>query len=90
MAEYTTAAKEYGAVSYEGKTLALTQQAYASNYGTFGGVVYKAHAIDEEGNVYTVTWQTTEEWDNAEPDSAIFNDESNACDWDNPYDVIAL
>lgn len=93
---------DYGTVTYEGKTYTLAQQAYADNYGTDGGVAYYASAIDAEGNGYRVTWHLTPEYEAAaarvqaaysdgnEPDGrdlSLVEDESNACDWETPYDV---
>ncbi len=54
---------EFGTVTHEGVEYQLTEQAYASNYGTDGGVRYYASAIDLEGIFYEVAWDTTEAWD---------------------------
>jgi len=109
---------DYGTVDYEGKTLTLTQMAYADNYGTNGEVRYYAHAEDEEGNTFKVVWETTLEWDEAgelfnlelkqeqQPESFddedqermdeleakgvqsyLIQDESDACDWENPVEI---
>ena len=93
-------------VNYAGHTYTLQQDAYADNYGTDGAVRYYAHATDNDGNDYTVRWNTTPEWDEAQAEAeriakqyepstapsyeypALLDDESNACDWDNPVDVI--
>lgn len=95
---------DFGTVNYQGKILTLTQQAYADNYGTNGGVRYYAHAVDADGNEYIVAWDTTGEWDTQreiykrDGDStdegaralAYVEDESNACDWDSPANVEVL
>ena len=41
-------------VPYKGITLYLEQDAYADNCGTNGGVIYRATAVDLEGNNYNV------------------------------------
>ena len=81
--------KALGTVEFEGQTLYLTQQAYIDNKGTDGDCVYRATAIDEKGNDYTVTWdayETDEEnecYIDSEGDSmGSYDDESNACDWE--------
>ena len=79
---YATAAKQYGTVTYEGVEYALCQQAYCDNYGTDNQVRYHATAIDIDGNQYKVTWETIE-FDCGE----LPEDESDACDWDNPISV---
>jgi hypothetical protein len=73
-------AKKFGTVKFEENTLYLTQKAY-----TQGGASYKALAIDDQGNDYTVTWITTEEW-NSRKDYQR-KDASKACDWQK-YTVI--
>ena len=95
--DYQAAAAKYGTVEHNGTVLALTQQAYAENHGTDGGVRYYAAAIDAEGNEYRVEWDTTAAWDAitkaywADPENAPTpDDESLACDWTAPAAVIAL
>jgi hypothetical protein len=88
---------DYGTVNFNGKTLTLTQGAYCDNYGTQGNVRYYASAVDADGNKYIVAWDTTEQWqqwqkeyanhDNDYDYIAGLEDESNACDWDNPIEV---
>lgn len=86
-------AQNYGTVEHDEITLALCEQAYSSNY--LNGIAYFATAIDELENEYKVRWNTTEEWDEAceaasdDPDGCypILNDESEACDWDNPAEI---
>ena len=94
---YQAAAAKFGTVTHEGVELALSQQAYADNYGTDGGVRYFAKAIDVDGNEYRVSWDTTAAWDaneaayQADPESNTPNeDESEACDWTSPAEVVAL
>ena len=103
-AELQDYAKQYGTVDFEGKRYYLTQDAYPDNYGTDGDVRYYARAIDIEGDIYMVAWDTTGEWDEAQAEAqrlqaagdpcddypAILDDESNACDWDHPVDVKAI
>jgi len=89
---YNDAAKKNGTVTMDGLTVALIQQAYDS-----GGVQYKASAIDTSGNIYIVTWATIDGWDDhkcGEDGNCVVadcngwcEDESNACDWDNPISI---
>lgn len=58
-------------VQHDGKTVYLTQDAYLS------GGQYEATGVDQDGNVYTVTWTIKDDFDPWTND-----DESNACDWD--------
>lgn len=96
-AEHQAAAAKFGTVeTSDGTTLALTQQAYADNHGTDGGVRYYAGAIDEDGNAYRVSWDTTAAWDareaayRADPENAApAEDESDACDWSAPAEIVA-
>jgi len=118
---------DYGTVEHEGKTYHLAQVAYMDNVGTDGDVAYYAFAVDDEGNGYTVIWDTTDAWDKGSADynlalaliedakhhplddeetaeykrltdegfiadgipycPGLIEDESNACDWDNPIAV---
>jgi hypothetical protein len=85
-------------VNYAGHTYTLQQDAYADNYGTDGAVRYYAHATDNDGNDYIVMWSPSPAWEAAQQEAresndwsdypAILDDEGNACDWDNPVDVI--
>jgi hypothetical protein len=89
---------KYGTINYDGKTYILTEQAYLENYQ--GETAYFAHAKDSDGNDYKVVWMTCTAWEEAsakynktgkdEDYDSILDDESNACIWDEPYDVIAI
>lgn len=82
--------RDYGHVVYDGVSYVLTQQAYLENDST-GTAIYQALAQREdqwvadpdpvEHELYMV------EWDITDPDC---DDESHACDWDNPADVRKL
>jgi hypothetical protein len=73
-----------GAVTTDnGIKVYLTQQAEIT--GTIDDTYYTAYGVDKNGNEYVVEWNTTEEWDNL-PDEAQ-EDQSNACDWDNPRSI---
>jgi hypothetical protein len=72
----------FGDVTHNGITVHLTQQAYAENCGTDGGVYYQAKGVDNDGNEYRVTWST---YDNADE----IESEDEMCDWDD-YSVEAL
>ena len=84
----------HGTVNHNGAELELTQEAYCSNWGE-----YRATAKDAEGNEYEVIWSTTQAWDDeqaafkADPEnyvSSIADDESNACDWENPIEIRSI
>jgi len=82
--------KQFGTVEFEGKKLYLIQQAYADQ--KYDYIVYRATAIDEDGNDYLVEWNTVEGWEDHKIGEDGFcivdgcngwcEDESNACDWD--------
>ena len=95
MTTFNDAASEFGTVEHNGVELALTQQAYVN--GTDGAVRYYAAAIDTDGNDYRVEWDTTARWDAAEAayktdpaNNDAPEDESLACDWNNPVEITAL
>lgn len=67
--------KDYGMV---GANVTLTREAYADNYKDT--VRYYSVGVDPQGNEYDVVWElemSLEEYRELE-------DESEACDWDNP------
>lgn len=61
-------------VEWEGKELRTTQDPYVSG----DGETYTAHALDAANNEYRITWAVID---------SETTDESEACDWDNPYSV---
>jgi hypothetical protein len=67
-AQYT---KKYGTVDFNGKEYALTCDAEAGNYGTDGAVRYYANAIDADSKEYQISWQTSQEWDDAQELNAL-------------------
>lgn len=67
-------------VIFNGNEYELVQEAYISD----DGMHYQAAAKNGEDD-YMVFWETTEEWNNRQPDDKT--DESDACDWDNPVRV---
>ena len=89
--------KNLGTVNWQGKTLYLLRQAYADNQGTDGELVYKAPAVDVDETEYQIVWNTIEVWnDHIIGDNGVCavencggwcEDESNACDWDNPSKI---
>jgi hypothetical protein len=83
-------AAKFGTVEFSGKTYTLTNQAQADNHGTEGLVRYYAKAVDADGTEHLVAWDTTQAWDEADKDSGLCDDESNACDWDSPVSVKAV
>jgi hypothetical protein len=72
--------RDYGTVTFEGKVYTLTQYAYIDNYRD--DVCYYAHAIDDEGEDYKIRWDILDSFDSLNDE-----DESNACDWQNPVAV---
>lgn len=80
--------KNNGTVNYNGKTYALTQQAYID--GPVDNPYYTANAIcpdegtDQDGMyaAYQVTWWPTQEWLDGDRE-----DEGDACDWDVADDI---
>lgn len=69
-------------IEYNGIKLILDQDAYIT--GTHEDPYFEAHAHDEQGNEYMVTWYPKSDWDESEIDA------NDACDWDNPDDVTEL
>ncbi len=69
--------KNMTSVEWEGKELRTTQDPYVGDNGD----IYKAHAIDANCNEYQIIWEVIDE---------IATDESEACDWDRPVDVVKL
>jgi hypothetical protein len=87
----------YGTVTYNDKTIHLSQQAYADNYGTDGDVRYYAHGVDDNGVEYRVAWETTAAWDaeqaayRADPDNFVASiEEEDACNWSSPIEAKEL
>ena len=73
----------FGTINHNGKTLTLTQQAYLHCDGSDTGErYYRASAVDAEGNDYRVRWELYEGFDG--------EDESEACDWDSPSEIVEL
>lgn len=79
---------------YNGIEIALNQAPSAENYQE--RVCYDTTGRDAAGNEYYLRWDTTDRWDaaneagideNGAPCDAYFEDESNACDWDEPAEV---
>ena len=54
--------KNYGKVNYKGVEYYLECDAWVSNKGTNGDVVYYAYA-ERDGKTYRVMWYTTKEFD---------------------------
>lgn len=82
-------AKDYGTVTYNGKTLILVQDAYISETDlTYNGLIYQALAVDpvnfdeeeSDDHMYMVYWHVTAD----NPDEV--EDEADMCNWDE-YEV---
>ena len=84
-------------MKYKGKQLTLNENAYIA--GTRENIIYLATATDEDGQQYEIEWAINEEtqkaYDEIErqrelgetPNYSLVEDESNACDWDNPIEI---
>ncbi len=71
----------FGTVQHAGKTLNLTQNAFLDCDGSNNGErYYSAGAVDADGNEYKVRWEIYDGFDG--------DDESNACDWENPSLIV--
>ena len=46
---------------------------------------YEASAVGDDGNGYLVVWSVRDDFD-----FEVENDEENACDWDNPMEILNL
>ena len=88
---YKIMSKEFGTINYDGREYALINQAefeYRS-HNTRGFQLQEpanwmsAVAIDINENKYTVWWHIDDEHINDE-------DMSDACDWENPNEVVAI
>lgn len=66
-------------ITFKSKKLTLTQDAYITSNGVYN--CYEALAVDADGNDYKVIWDILD---------AQCDDESNACDWSTPSNIIAL
>ena len=95
-----------GTLTYKGKEYTLIQQPYIAGVGIeqwrSEEVYYLANAIDSKGNKYEVEWElneyTKEMYAELErqrelgetPNYSLVEDESTACDWDNPICVTQI
>ena len=85
--------KENIEVTFEGKKYVLIEDAemYTYQKGFWDMTEYSARAIDKEGNLYSVTWEITEEFEKElEEQELQYIDEQDACDWENPISVEKL
>ena len=62
---------DYGTIEYKDKMLTITQQPYIE--GPIDYPIYKALAIDIDGNEYEIIWPIVE---------INCQDESDVCDWE--------
>ena len=65
-------------VTVDGTELRTTQEPYLN------GDNYTANAVDQDDNEYKIIWEINH------PDFENLEDESEACDWDNPVSVEKL
>lgn len=76
-------------VNFEGKKITLTQDAYLD--GTHEAPHYQAAGVDAAGNEVIVKWEIFEHWLNEDGSlNGELEDETDACDWDNPVEVEGL
>lgn len=66
----------------------LTQEAYIT-FGRFGEYIYRAEAKDENGTKYNVFWEILESYKELTEEEQS-NREDEACDWENPTEIINL
>ena len=86
--------QENGTVEHDGDTIYLTQQAYVSD----DGQTYRSRGVDIDDNGYRITWINLYADHRCGHDgncavegcNGWCEDESNACDWDNPLSVELL
>jgi len=84
---YLEVVKMTQTVTFEGKEITLTQDAYLD--GTHEASYYQASGVDTDGNDVIVKWEIYEHWLNEDGSlNGELEDESDACDWDKPVDVI--
>ena len=88
---YEDCKKENIEIMFEGKQYALIEDAEMYTYQCNGWeiVEYTAQAIDKAGNLYSVKWEITDEFEK-ELEEVGFRetvDEQDACDWGNPITV---
>lgn len=83
-------------VNYEGKTITLKQDAYMTNYRDRVCYMAMGEYVAEGKTVEClVRWELTPEFAEAsatEDDEAdaLLEDEGDACDWENPAEVVEL
>lgn len=71
---------------FEGKEIKLTQEPYIT--GTNESPNYEAVGVDSNGNEVTVKWAIYPHWLNEDGTlNGELEDETEACDWDNPIAV---
>lgn len=75
-------------INYMGRSYELVQDAYIIKHDSIDKEMYMAHVIDEFDNDFIMMWNTSEYWNSLEPEDR--EDESIACDWDNPVSVIEI
>ena len=77
--------KENIELMFNGKKYVLIEDAEIS--GTYEHTIYVARAVDEDLNEFHVTWELTEEQEQRLEENPYYEDESEACDWENPITV---
>ena len=73
-------------ILFEGKEITLKQDPYIT--GTNESPYYEALGIDVDGNKVNVTWEIKAHWLNENGTvKDELEDETEACEWDNPVKV---
>lgn len=65
-------------------TVKITKDAFVD--GLYDDVWYEGRGVDENGNEYKIIWDLKPEYDG----NNLPQDESDACDWDSPREIIKL
>ena len=85
--------KENREITFEGKQYALIEDAEMYSYWCNDWEIteYTAQAIGKDDNLYSVTWEITDEFEKElEEQELQYVDEQDACDWENPITVEKL
>lgn len=73
-------------VQFDGKVFTLTQQPYIDGPAN-GEPIFKALAVDDDGNEYEVEWDVVENWEEVAENG---DDQELVEDWDKPSSVTKI
>lgn len=71
-------------VTKDNITVKLTSDPYVD--GLYDDVWYQGYGVDNDGNKYRIIWDLKPEYNG----NNLPEDESDACDWDSPREIIKL